>query len=74
MLHFDTFTKGIVYLDLYFDAGAVDQELIPYVQLYSDLVGMMSTDGFAYGDLENQVNLHTGGISTDLNALAVSAR
>jgi Zn-dependent M16 (insulinase) family peptidase len=67
----DIFTKGIVYLDLFFDAGAVDQELIPYVQLYSDLVGMMSTAGYAYGDLENQVNLHTGGISTALDVLAV---
>ncbi len=71
LLYFDTFTKGIVYLDLHFDASAVDQELIPYVQLYSELVGMMSTAAFAYGDLENQVNLHTGGIFTNLNALAV---
>jgi Zn-dependent M16 (insulinase) family peptidase len=67
----EIFTKGIVYLDLFFDAGAVNQELIPYVQLYSDLVGMMSTDEYAYGDLENQVNLHTGGISTSLDVLAV---
>jgi presequence protease len=72
LLYFDTFTKGIVYLDLYFDAAAVDQDLIPYVQLYSDLVGMMSTDAFAYGDLENQVNLHTGGIYTSLDVLAVN--
>jgi Zn-dependent M16 (insulinase) family peptidase len=71
LFHFDTFTKGIVYLDLYFDAGAVDQELIPYAQLYSDLLGMMSTEGFSYGDLENQVNLHTGGIFTQLRPLAV---
>lgn len=71
LLHFDTFTKGIVYLDLYFDAGAVTQELIPYAQLYGDLLGMMSTDGYSYGDLENQVNLHTGGIFTQLRPLAV---
>jgi Zn-dependent M16 (insulinase) family peptidase len=71
LLYFDTFTKGIVYLDLYFDAAAVDQDLIPYVQLYSELVGMMSTDEFTYGDLENQVNLNTGGIFTNLNALPV---
>jgi len=72
LLVFDTFTKEIVYLDLYFDAGAVDQGLIPYVQLYSDLVGMMSTAGYAYGDLENQVNLHTGGIFTSLDVLVVN--
>jgi hypothetical protein len=71
LLHFNTFSKGIVYLDLYFDAGAVAQELIPYVKLYSDLLGMMSTAAFSYGDLENQVNLHTGGIFTRLNILAV---
>ena len=72
LLYSDTFTKGIVYLDLNFDAAAVEQDLIPYVQLYSELVGMMSTDTFAYGDLENQVNLHTGGIYSSLDALAVN--
>ena len=72
LFYSDTFTKGIVYLDLYFDAGAVDQDLIPYVQLYSELVGMMSTDAFAYGDLENQVNLNTGGIVTSLDVLAIN--
>ncbi len=72
LLYFDTFTKGIVYLDLRFDAGAVGQELIPYVQLYSELVGLMSTEAFAYGDLENQVNLHTGGITTSLDVLTVN--
>lgn len=70
LLFFDTFSKGIVYLNLYFDAGAVDQELIPYAQLYSDLLGMMSTAAYSYGDLENQVNLHTGGIFTSLRPLA----
>jgi len=70
LLVFDTFTKGIVYLNLYFDAGAIDQELIPFVQLYSELVGMMSTEALTYGDLENQVNLHTGGITTSVEALA----
>lgn len=71
LLWFDDFTKGIVYLDLYFDSGAVPQELIPYVQLYSELVGMMSTGSYSYGDLENQVNLHTGGITTSLDTLPV---
>jgi Predicted Zn-dependent peptidases, insulinase-like len=32
---------------------------------------MMSTAGYSYGDLENQVNLHTGGIFTNLRPLAV---
>jgi Zn-dependent M16 (insulinase) family peptidase len=72
LFYFDTFTKGIVYLDLYFAANAVDQDLIPYIQLYSDLVGLMSTDGYPYGDLENQVNLHTGGIVTSLDVLAIN--
>lgn len=72
LYYFDTFTKGIVYLDLYFDAGAVDQELIPYAQLYNELVGLMSTAKYSYGDLENQINLHTGGLSTSLGTLTVS--
>jgi len=72
LFYFNTFTKEIVYLDLYFDASAIDQDLIPYVQLYNELVGLMSTDKYTYGDLENQINLHTGGISTRLDTLAIN--
>ncbi|MBN2399710.1 MAG: insulinase family protein [Candidatus Aminicenantes bacterium] len=72
LLYFDTFSKGIIYLDFYFDARAVEQELIPYLQLYNELIGMMSTDAYTYGDLQNQVNLHSGGIFTTLNTLAVN--
>lgn len=71
LMYFDTFSKGIVYLNLYFDASAVDQAMIPYLQLYSDLLGAMSTEAYSYGDLENQVNLHTGGIFTYLNVLDI---
>lgn len=72
LLFFDTFTKGIVYLNLYFDASSIEQEMIPYLQLYSELAGMMSTEQYGYGDLENQVNLHTGGIHTYLTTLDVN--
>ena len=71
VLAFDTFSKGIVYLNLYFDASAVPQEMIPYAELYSSLIGLMSTEGYSYGDLENQINLHTGGVNTSLSTVDV---
>lgn len=69
LLQLNEFTRGIVYLSLYFDASAIDQELIPYLQLYNQLIGLLDTGAYSYGDLEDQINLHTGGISSSLSPL-----
>lgn len=72
ILHMDTFTKGIAYVNCYFDTQAVPQDMIPYLELYSNLVGMIPTNKLSYGDLQNQMNLHTGGIVTRLETMAVN--
>lgn len=69
LLYHDDFTRGIVYLDLYFDAAALPQELIPYLKLVSEMMGLLDTDQMTYADLENQTNLHTGGIGTRLETI-----
>lgn len=71
MLFVDEFSRGIVYFSLYLDAGAVSQELIPYLQLFNQLIGLLATERYSYGELEDQINLHTGGISSALNPLPV---
>ena len=66
LLYHEDFTRGIVYLDLYFDVASLPQELIPYLQLASEMMGLLDTEQMAFADLENQINLNTGGIATRL--------
>lgn len=71
LLAYNEFSKGILYVDLYFDASTVPVGDIPYLQLYNELVGMLDTKDYTYSDLENEINRHTGGISTRVQTFAV---
>lgn len=66
-LHYADFTGNIIYARMMFDLKAIPQELIPYAQLLSDILGAMSTEKYTYGDLQNVVNKHTGGIFATIN-------
>ncbi len=61
-------TKGIIYLNLYFDASRVPQEQLPYAYLVADLLGNVDTELHSYEDLANEVNLSIGGVSVSLGA------
>ena len=37
-------TNGIVYLNLYFRADVIPQELVPYAYLFSDIIGLVDTE------------------------------
>lgn len=67
VLSYPIFTNKIIYLRLLFDTRVVPQELIPYVSLLSDLLGELNTVNFSYGELDTELNIHTGGLSTGLN-------
>ena len=67
-LHYADFTGNILYTRLMFDLKAIPQELIPYANVLSALLGNMNTENYSYGDLENAVNKHTGGISAQLTS------
>lgn len=56
------FTGGIVYLYLLFDTSYLPKELIPYAGLLSEVLGKSSTQDHGYGELSNEINIHTGGI------------
>lgn len=62
--------NGIGYLNLYFDSSAVPQENQPCVQLLSVVLGEIGTRNFSYGELDNEINIHTGGF--DCNAQVFS--
>lgn len=59
-------TNGIGYLDVMFDISGVAEEELPYVGILQAVLGMIDTENYSYGELFNEVNLHTGGIGTFL--------
>lgn len=63
VLYHQDFTNRIGYTNFYFDLKRVPKDLIPYVGLLATLLGKMSTKNYSYGELNNEINIHTGGIS-----------
>lgn len=66
MIHHNVETNGIGYVDLLFDLSAVSEELLPYVGILQGVLGIIDTEHYAYGELFNEINVHTGGIETSL--------
>ncbi len=62
-LHHHVETNGIGYLTVYFDLKGVPQELIPYVGILKSVLGSVDTQRYTYGELFNEINVHTGGIN-----------
>ncbi len=63
-------TNGIGYLDLLFDLSGVSAELLPYVGILQAVLGIIDTEHYEYGELFNEINVHTGGIGTSLELYA----
>ncbi len=59
-------TNGIGYLDFVFDVKNIPTELVPYLGLIHSALGMMDTKTYEYGELFNEINVHTGGIMSSL--------
>ncbi len=66
MVHHNVFTNGIAYLKLLFDLEDIPKALIPYVGLLSTVLGYIDTEHYSYLELSNEINIHTGGISSDV--------
>ena len=67
VLHHPDFTNNILYANLYFDLRAVPQELIPYSNLLCEIIGLMNTENYTFGELDNALNIQTGGFYTNLS-------
>ena len=63
ILHHDVFTNGIDYVTFLFDLKHIDAEYLPYVSVLKKALGMLDTANYSYGDLYNEINIYTGGIS-----------
>ncbi len=66
VLHYPDFTNNILYANLYFDLRTVPQELIPYSNLLCEIIGLMNTENYTFGELDNALNINTGGFYTNL--------
>ncbi|MCB5286446.1 MAG: insulinase family protein [Candidatus Cloacimonetes bacterium] len=55
-------TNGILYLKIYFDLSHANQQNLPWLKLYTQLLGQLNTQNYSYGDLENEICNYTGGI------------
>ncbi|MDU2065273.1 MAG: insulinase family protein [Sporomusaceae bacterium] len=57
------FTNKIAYVNLYFDSAVVPESQLPYLFLLDSVLGKVSTEKYSYGELSNELNIHTGGVS-----------
>lgn len=64
VLYHEDFTNNILYANIYFDLRALPQELIPYANLLAELIGSLNTENYTFGELDNALNIHTGGFFT----------
>ncbi|MEZ5010739.1 MAG: insulinase family protein [Bacteroidales bacterium] len=62
-IHLDEFTNNIIYSRLMFDISGIPEEMIPYATLLADLLGKLDTKNYSYGDLDNEININTGGFN-----------
>lgn len=67
LLFHNIFTNKIGYLDFYFDISIVDEELIPYINLLTSILGEIDTETMSYSDLSNEIYINTGGINLNAN-------
>ena len=59
-------TNGIGYVDMLFDMSGVEEADLPYVGILQGVLGVIDTENYKYGELFNEINVHTGGIGTSL--------
>lgn len=60
-------TNGIGYVRLIFDASDVPADLFAYIGVLKNILGYVDTQQYSYGELYNEMNIHTGGIISSVN-------
>ncbi|MCM1307298.1 MAG: insulinase family protein [Butyrivibrio sp.] len=55
-------TNGIGYLNICMDIRALPDRLIPYARIIAELLAVLDTENYTYGELTKLIDLHTGGI------------
>lgn len=74
VLHYEAFTNDILYSQLFFDLRVLPRELIPYARLLSVIFRQMGTAQKSFGQLDNALNIHTGGFGAGLQVFRINQR
>ncbi|MCK4700740.1 MAG: hypothetical protein KAT38_10410, partial [Bacteroidales bacterium] len=67
VVHYSDFTNNILYTNFYFNISALPQDLFPYASLLSSVLGKLNTENYTFGELDNALNINTGGFYTRTN-------
>ncbi len=67
ILYHNVFTNGIGYVRFVFDMSMLPAELYPYAGLLKAVLGNIDTEHYSYNDLNNEININTGGFLTTIN-------
>jgi hypothetical protein len=65
-VHHKMYANGIDYLTLLFDIKDFSEEELPYVGILKAVLGYVDTASYTYGELANEINIHTGGIGSSV--------
>lgn len=65
-IHHKMYANGIDYLTLLFDIKDIAPEELTYVGILKFVLGYVDTEHYSYADLANEINMHTGGISSSI--------
>lgn len=68
----EVFTNGINYISFMFDAGDVAKEDLPYLGFLRSVLAFVDTESYSFSELNNVINIHSGGISSGLTTYADS--
>lgn len=68
----EVFTNGIDYITFMFDAGDVAKEDLPYLGFLRSVLAFVNTDSYSYSELNDIINIKSGGISSGLTTYADS--
>ena len=59
-------TNGIVYFKSYFDLAHAEEEDLPWIKLYTQLVEWMNSENYSYAKRSTEIDSNTGGIYLDI--------
>ena len=62
ILSHPVFTSNIDYMNFVFEIGGISQRLLKYLCIYKTLLGALSTQHYSYEELDNEINIFTGGL------------
>jgi len=68
VLYFEQFSNDVIYVNLYFDLRVLPESMIPYASLLSNIIALLDTSNYSFGELNQELNIHTGGFYFNLGS------